>query len=97
MKATKFEQFMDFTMNYKLLNLAKRMKTTELVDLWQKYSPYVYDKSVSLANHTYGCMVVSIITEVLKDRYPNNRSIQAWNNQNSVDIITLLGRDYVQG
>lgn len=90
MTVDKYKQFIDFVYTYKLPRLTQKLPTSELVSLYMEYSPIVYSSEDNLYNKSIATTIVFIVSEELKNRYPNNVIIQHWDTSKPIDLVTAL-------
>ena len=90
MNAKKYKQFVDFVYSYKLPKLTKKLSDADLISLYMEYAPHVYSNDSALHSKSIAMVVVFMISEEMKDRHPNNMTIQHWDSSKPIDLITAL-------
>lgn len=68
---SKYEDFLQFLLEHKLVRTARRMTDEELVDLYESYSPEYFRESSMMFMKVKGTITVYMILEELHRRYPN--------------------------
>lgn len=85
----KLLNYMKFSTTFKLPKLIKKKPDEVLIELYDTYSPYIYnrDKSTPFINVVYGTTIVYIVIEELKKRHKELSSIDYTKEVNLHEII----------
>ena len=86
----KYIDFTKFLFNYKLPTLTDKLSDTELVSLYQKYSPHVFSNTSELYAKAVGTLTVWSVVAELQRRYPNNVLLQHADYTKPLDLQILL-------
>lgn len=88
---SKFYNFIEFSIKFKLPKMVKHKTDEELLDLYYKFSPEYY-KFVSLHNLIFGAITVYVVGEELKKRHPNIHQLQNWNYSEPINLHEIIRR-----
>ena len=88
-KIQKFLSFLEFSLEYKMHKLVKNMTLEQLSDLCCSFLPSM-DGCKSLADRGQAAMVVGVIEQELKKRYPNNILLQSTDFSKPKEVSKIL-------
>lgn len=85
-----FVTFMSFFLGFKLPKIAKKMTNEDLLELYYKFAPLYWNQNLPFENKVKGAVVVYIIGQEFKWRYPNNHNLQEWGYTEEINLYDTI-------